>query len=573
MRKIIIVIIFIVLSIITCLFLNNNKVGNVKAIKGIMNLSNYNFTQNGIVKLDGQWELYNNKLLMPEDLKNERPDKYLIIPSELKTQLNGQTTGYMTLHLRIYAPEEVVYGFKIQRLLSASKVWVNGVLQGEAGKVGESYKEEKAIYLPIYAYFTSKDRIVDIVIQTSNYTDIFPVIKSMNFGLKNQIMNQFILDAGVDLIIIGGLLILELLFLSLYKCLERNMPFLYFSILCLFIQLRCLFLNERIIVHFFPNMSYELLSKTAALTYYLWVPIYVLFLNELFTNLPRKIIAISSIFSIVFAIICLTTNNTFYDRLSFLSEAILLIIIINILIFLIKKVKEREKNSYISLMAFLFLLVTAINDILVNNGFTYGKYGFQIGMFIFAFLETYILTINYSDQITKSEKLKMENQIIYQKSIRDSMTSLYNRTYIEAILDTMIENYINEGKIFTTLMLDIDYFKSINDNYGHLCGDKVLVAISDLLKKSLRTTDYIGRYGGEEFFVILPNTEKEKAKEIAERIRNNIENLSWKEGINVTISGGLYENDTYTKYECIKNADKLLYIAKEKGRNRIEIES
>jgi len=567
----IIFILFILLTTSLNMFMQNDKVKDVKAIEGVINLMDWDFNKNGTVKLDGQWELYYNKLLSPEDLISQNPERYFLIPSGLKTQLNGATNGYMTLRLKILAPESIVYGFRIKRMLSASKVWVNGILQGYKGRVGKTYSEEKAIYLPIYSYFTAKDGIVDIVIQTSNFRDIFPVINSMDFGLKSQIMNKFLLSVSMDLIIIGSLFILELLFLSIYMLRKKDKTFLYFSILCFLIQLRCLFLNERIIVHFFPNMPYELLSKTAAITYYLWVPIYVLFLKEQFTDLSRKIIVSSSIFGVVFTIICLTTNNVFYDRLAFLSQTILFIIIFNLFLFLIKKVKEREKNSEISFFAFLVLFITAVNDILVNNGGSYSRYLFQIGMFIFAFLETHMLAINYSTEVNRLEELTVENQIIYEKSIRDSLTNLYNRNFMEQILINSINKYLKTGEVFTVLMIDIDHFKYINDKYGHLYGDKVLVSVSNMLKESLRATDYIGRYGGEEFLVILPNTNKVKAKEIAERIRNNVESFSWDEDVNITISAGLYENNLYTKQECIAKADKLLYLAKKRGRNRVEV--
>lgn len=571
MRKVIFVVISIVIFMIIYTDMNKYKVSSIKASSGIINLNNYNFKKDGIINLDGQWELYYNKLLEPKELADVKPDKYLTIPGDLKSQLNGKITGYMTLRLRVYAPEKIVYGLKIKSMLSASKVWVNGILQSETGKLGESYNEEKGIYLPSYSYFTSKDGIVDIVIETSNYRDLFPVFNSMDFGLKNQIMNQFIIDSSLDLIIAGSLLIIELIFLLIYIRLKNNRYFLYFSILCLLIQLRCLFLNERIIVHLFPNMPFEVLSKTAALTYYLWVPIYVLFLKELFSSLSKKIIIAALTFSVVFSIICITTNNVFYDRLSYISQVILFIIIINLLIFLIKQTRNRVKNSGLSLLALIFMITTAFNDITVNNGVINGKYNFQIGMFIFAFLETYVIAVKYSDEIKKLEKLKIENKIIYEKSIRDSLTNLYNRNYIEEILNKVMKNYINNRELFTVLMIDIDHFKSVNDNYGHPYGDEVLIKISEILKNNLSDKMYIGRYGGEEFIIIMPNIKKEEAKVIAEQIRNNISNFSWKDGLKITISGGLYENHITEKQKCIENADKLLYAAKANGRNRIEM--
>ncbi|GFZ33418.1 diguanylate cyclase [Clostridium zeae] len=572
MRKIITSILLIFLLLIVMLYIYKGNISDVKAVKGVIDFSNYDFDKKQITSLDGQWELYNNELLEPQQLENRSTNNYLTIPNELKEQFNGQATGYMTLRLKIKAEDTIVYGFRIKRLLSASKVWVNGILQGKVGTVGKSYNEEKAIYLPTYSYFTAKDGNINIVIQTSNYRDLFPVIRSMEFGKKDNIMNQFLLDAGVDLVIIGALLILQLLNLSLFVRLKYNKAFLYFSILCLFVQLRCLFLNERIIVRFFPNMPYELLSKTAALTYYLWVPIYVIFIKEIFKDLPPKLTKLSWAFSLSFTIICLMTNNTFYDSLSYIGEAILAIIIISMLIFLINKVKVKERHSEISFVAFFFIMITSINDIFVNNGVSYARYGFQVGMFIFAILEAYMLTVKYSEEITKVEKLKSDTKVIYEQSIRDGLTNVFNRGYIEKVLDNVIDDYKKYNNKFSVLMIDIDHFKSINDNFGHPYGDKILIEISGVIKNTLRSTDYIGRYGGEEFIIILPNTSKDKAKELAECIRDNIKDISLENGTSVTVSGGLYENNTYMKQMCIEIVDRLLYKAKNSGRNKIIVE-
>ncbi|WP_406543060.1 GGDEF domain-containing protein [Clostridium ljungdahlii] len=222
-------------------------------------------------------------------------------------------------------------------------------------------------------------------------------------------------------------------------------------------------------------------------------------------------------------------------------------------------------------MAFTALIATAANDVLINNGMIYGRYGFQVGMLIFAFLETYVIIMQYSDEIINAEKLKIENRIIYEKSIKDDLTGLYKRNYIEGILNEVIKKYINEGEIFSIMMFDVDYFKLINDNYGHLQGDKVLTDISKVITECIGDTGYAGRYGGEEFIVILPNTKQEGLVEIGERIRNKINTFPWEDGIKVTISGGLYENKSNTNMECIKIVDDLLYEAKNSGRNKIVV--
>ncbi len=572
MKKIMNIIVLIALIVGIYSFFHMKKATNFQAINGNLYLDKYDFERQGIINLDGQWEVYNNELLTPQDLKNRTPDQYLTIPDNLKEQLGENNAGYMTLRLEIEPPKDVIYGLRIKRLLSASKLWVNGIVQGEVGKVGKSYEDEKAIYLPIYSYFMPEDGHIEIVIQTSDYREVFPTIQSMELGLKDQIINESLIASGIDFIILGGLLVVELIFISLYRRMRNKKSYLFFVILCLFIQLRCLFLNERIIVHFFPNMPFELLSKTAALTYYLWIPVYVFFIKDVFTNMNRRTVIISSVFSIIFGGICLFTNNTFYDKLSVPGEIIVIIIAADIFAFLIKKVKEKEQNSIISLIAFAGLIITGVNDMLVNNGLPYvNRYLFQIGMFIFVLLETYSLTLNYSYQVNKTKTLKKENKEIYEKSIRDGLTNLYNRYHIDKILDDMMDSYIESGDIFTIMMIDVDFFKHINDTYGHLCGDKVLIDISSFLMDNLRKTDFIGRYGGEEFIIIFPHTKIQEAKRIAEDIRRGIEALQIDDDIKVTISGGLYENKTQIKQLAIQNVDKLLYLAKERGRNRIEV--
>lgn len=566
MKRTVLSIMLVILMIVVYAVFNDNS---IDAVRGTLNLKNYNFQQNGNVKIKGQLELYNHKLLKPEELKYEKTHEYLTISKDLKSQLNGESMGYMTLHLKILANNDAIYGLRIQELLSASKVWVNGVLQGQVGKVGTSYEDEKAIYLPDYMYFKPENGVIDIVMQTSNYTDLTPSINPMEFGLKDKITNKLILNTSVDLIIVGALFIMEMLFSMLRKSLKSGKLCIYFCAICFLIQLRCLFLNERVIVHFFPNMPFELLSKIAALTYYFLIPAYVLFLKELFYNFPKRIIVTSVVSSTIFSIICLVTNNLFYDRLGFLSQAILFVIAVDLFIFLVRKVREKEKDSKLLLLAFTFLMGTALNDILLNNGVISSRYGFQVGMFIFAFLQAHVIMIEYSNEIINSEKIKLENKIMYEKSIRDNLTNLYNRNYIEEILDSSMERYVRDGEVFTVLMFDIDYFKAINDTYGHLQGDVVLSTVSSILVESVRNSDYVGRYGGEEFIVILKNTKEDEAKEIAERIRRNIKDFQWENGIKVTISGGLYENHTYEKKECIKNADDRLYEAKKNGRNQI----
>ncbi len=168
--------------------------------------------------------------------------------------------------------------------------------------------------------------------------------------------------------------------------------------------------------------------------------------------------------------------------------------------------------------------------------------------------------------------LKIKNEQLRELAITDSMTGLYNHRYIIDSLSERITEAKRYRQLLSVAMLDIDYFKKVNDNYGHFFGDFVLVRISTIIEESIRKTDIAGRYGGEEYLIIFTNTDKKSALNTLERIRKSIEKEKWdKKDLVITISGGLSElkDEDYSK--LIIKTDNLLYKAKKNGRNRNEI--
>jgi len=157
---------------------------------------------------------------------------------------------------------------------------------------------------------------------------------------------------------------------------------------------------------------------------------------------------------------------------------------------------------------------------------------------------------------------------------RDSLTGLYNHARIEAILEIEIKRKRRSGEKLSFVMLDIDYFKRVNDEYGHLAGDEVLRGIARLLEESVRAGDVAGRYGGEEFAVILDAGSDEEVQVFCERMRSVVEGTRFDfEGkeIRVTVSLGWSRMgvEGLGSYDAVRNADRALYFAKETGRNRV----
>jgi two-component system, cell cycle response regulator len=160
----------------------------------------------------------------------------------------------------------------------------------------------------------------------------------------------------------------------------------------------------------------------------------------------------------------------------------------------------------------------------------------------------------------------------------DSLTRLYNRRAIMNLLGERIKYALRYKQPLSMLMLDIDHFKRVNDTYGHIEGDVVLEKVAEILRSQIRETDAAGRYGGEEFMVILSNADSSTAVIVAERIRKSIESeiIDNIKGVSlqVTVSGGIAsyipEEDITS---IIKRTDDSLYRAKSNGRNRIEIDT
>ncbi len=179
----------------------------------------------------------------------------------------------------------------------------------------------------------------------------------------------------------------------------------------------------------------------------------------------------------------------------------------------------------------------------------------------------------YSREDGRKELLNLSRKLD-QLSRIDELTGLSNRRDMFERLRYELHRFERSGKVFSVLIADIDHFKSINDNYGHECGDEFLKMLALVLQKNTQKRDVVARWGGEEFLIFLPETTGVNAEKTAERLRRAIEELTMTyngEKITTTTSIGLAEYTTgQSLNELINTADKFLYLAKREGRNRVK---
>jgi len=203
-----------------------------------------------------------------------------------------------------------------------------------------------------------------------------------------------------------------------------------------------------------------------------------------------------------------------------------------------------------------------------------------LGLVLLASTKDYEDTdINQLNVYTHGLSLGMHNAIIHDKleqlAVLDSLTKIYNRRFGMERFKEEYSRSVRTNNPLGVLMFDIDYFKKINDTYGHIVGDQVLINFTNIISKNLRKGDVLVRYGGEEFMALLPGSSTEGTCIIAEKIRRIVEENNIRHGnqdikITVSIGGTSFpENDTETTQELIKIADDHLYSAKALGRNQV----
>ncbi len=177
------------------------------------------------------------------------------------------------------------------------------------------------------------------------------------------------------------------------------------------------------------------------------------------------------------------------------------------------------------------------------------------------------IVFDISERKEIESRLESEKRELLQHATTDDMTKALNYRGIIGALKQMLAQ--SEETTLSVLMIDIDDFKRINDKYGHLIGDEILKELVFVIQSNLRDTDLLGRYGGEEFLVVFPNTSLDMARAIADRLRENVSDHHFIKDIHITVSGGVYELVGASIHDLIHQADINLYEAKRRGKNII----
>ena len=264
---------------------------------------------------------------------------------------------------------------------------------------------------------------------------------------------------------------------------------------------------------------------------------------------------------------------------------------------LAQKIRDEDKNKFVeldhTLCKFGTWLKSDAKQIILNNSkyksidnlhrnlHLFAKKIFsQIAMDEYHILITYLEKCELISLSLGTELALVDNILMNKRITKDTLTGALNRHALKNVFESQYELSLATNSSFVLAMCDLDYFKEVNDNYGHIAGDKLLKSFVDTVKKNIRSSDVIVRYGGEEFVIMLPAINKEKGFEVLEKIRLDFQRSPIyfnSSQVGTTVSIGMIEIHPEKEYnkcfvdEHIMIADQELYMAKKSGRNRVEI--
>lgn len=253
-----------------------------------------------------------------------------------------------------------------------------------------------------------------------------------------------------------------------------------------------------------------------------------------------------------------------YKTLSFLSIFSIVAIVVAVYV-MPGKLKNASLISVISIPVFFVFSAKKIEGL--------GSYELiQIIGYIFIIILFCSISAYHTDFYKR--KQFADNKELLKVSVTDSLTGIFNRTKFNEELSRAIDFCGRDELPLSLIIFDIDDFKRVNDQHGHLLGDRVIQSVTSAIKQNIRSTDIFARWGGEEFVMLLPNTDLGMAMEMAERMRTCIQENNYHMTENITCSFGLVLlNKDEEAESLIQRADKLLYIAKNKGKNTVVCEN
>ncbi|WP_340679390.1 diguanylate cyclase [Paraglaciecola sp.] len=578
------------------------------AVDGRVTIQPTDFSQRQTLALEGDWSFFWQQLLEPEQVRDAVEQSSLIKGSggwqSAKHGLGHDAIGFATYYLDVTVEENssnlAVY---IPQIESAYRLYIDSEFMASGGVVTDTQASAKPEYHTGIVKIPDGLKTFSITLQVSNYHSSWgglwaPLILGDSDSLYIIKRDK----VALSMFILGALLISIIhSLIQFYLRPADNIP-LVFACLCLL-----LFLREFTVEHMNFALSafaggFVLITKLNFLSFYAGIPTALYFFDLCYPRVfHRKFCLVIYSVCVVFAAFILLFPTRYFGISANLFQVIALLVMLYMLQRLWVAVRIKQRGAGVMMFGSLIAFAFAVNDMLNMSGtITTGRF-FSLGVIGFIMCQSFVTISRFDNLINKNaaltdklkernadlelmsslletkveqrtRQLKLANKELNALANNDPLTNTLNRHGLQQHIQGAFERHRRSQEPFSIVLIDYDHFKEINDTYGHDVGDIVLLTGADLIKMGIREQDKLARWGGEEFLILLPDTNLEGALAIANKLKDAIsaKPIGQPIGVSVSVTGGVaqaIDNDTFET--LFKRADDALYKGKQGGRNRI----
>lgn len=392
----------LVWTIFDTAYVSSTNKPNPTAKQGVIDLRNWDFNKDGILKLNGEWEFYKDQLLTPQDFMNLSVKKtYGTLPGSI------DGNGYGTYRLKILVnSDDPLYSIKIQFLDNAFKLWTGDAQLVSSGKVGRNKNEMVPLVLPQTHFFYARNGEVCLTLQVSNYYNksgnVDPIIMGDSAHIKGYDQKKL----AYDLFIFGTAVIAAIYNLAVFFNRKKDKAPLYFAIVCIIIAIRTIFVGERFFSSLFPNFNFNIVPKVNLWTFYLYIPFIVLYIDKNYGNILSKIfVKVSNILAFLYFVMVLVTPFEFYYKLVVPYEIVTSVMLIYMMWRLAEVCIHAETSDYFAIVGLFALFIARINDILYEFSIIITASFSPLGIFLFIIVNYYVLAERQAKALTNSENM------------------------------------------------------------------------------------------------------------------------------------------------------------------------
>ncbi|MGL1890045.1 MAG: adenylate/guanylate cyclase domain-containing protein [Spirochaetaceae bacterium] len=489
------------------------------AIKGVLDLSDWDFINDGVVKLNGEWKFYWDQLLVPMDFEIQSTSKpmlqgYYNLPGQWNNyKINGEklgSYGYATFRLKVIFPESSKrYALKLDEQSSAYTLWIDREKISQSGVVGK----EKKLMVPQHSSdIVSVDLSQNIKLLTLNVSNYNHRLGGpwsyIEFGEERQIIQNMRQKLAFEMTLFGSIIIMAFYHFGLYILRKKDKSPLYFGFICLLICLRILIKGEDFLVSIYPTLNWEIARKVEYLTLYLIPPLWIAFVDSIFYRpfLRNRILPTVKVIGGIFALLTLVSTINFYSKFAFFYQIYFTLLCFYILFLLIGTSMKKEKGAIVIILGLILPVITFIHDILFIYQIPISPFRLvPLGTFLFILFQSFFLSLRFSKAYTKIE-IYAET---FQKFVPPNFMARIGKKGIESI---KLGNA--ESAFISVLFSDIRSFTNFTENMKPKDVLDFLNAYFERLSRPIhKNRGFIDKFIGDAIMALFDLSEDGSEKE------------------------------------------------------------